>query len=380
MIRNAVPGGNVLRIVVGITALLMAGGAGATMLASDGITKPTENVSISDVTSVATNPIGYVEGINDNQPVDPNYTTDPMKESTFLYQPSKSYDLKRIEWYTYSGYGNFTIRLREDINGTPRGILKEVTFQLSGANGFQGADFVTSCPVTAGNRYWVGFYTEQPTGSHFASSGNIIEEFADWDLDGIWDVGPISWLRPMIKFYRETEGMPGIASFAPSSPVSDIVGAKRTFNITINQTVNVTWYINGTLVQTNNSVTSASYTNRSAKLGSWNITAIAQNVNGTAMQRWDWVVVRIRLPLLVSAKPMAVKVSNPVNITFKVTSMGKPVDNATINLSGAGITANAITNSTGFAVVRVHPLSKGLIRVTASKVPFSNGTGMVIAT
>lgn len=60
---------------------------------------------------------------------------------------------------------------------------------------------------------------------------------------------------------------PEITSHTPESPVNDYVGTTRTFNITINQTVNVSWQINGTEVQTNASVTAASYTNTSAGNG-----------------------------------------------------------------------------------------------------------------
>ncbi|RLG23700.1 hypothetical protein DRN85_08890, partial [Methanosarcinales archaeon] len=79
---------------------------------------------------------------------------------------------------------------------------------------------------------------------------------------------------------------PKITSFGPSSPVNDTEGATRTFNITVNQTVNVTWLINGVTVQTNTSVTDASYTNTSASSGLWNVTAVAKNTNGTDMQVW----------------------------------------------------------------------------------------------
>jgi len=81
-----------------------------------------------------------------------------------------------------------------------------------------------------------------------------------------------------------------ITSFAPPSPVSDTEGATLTFNITINQTVNVSWQINGTEVQTNESVTEASYTNTSAAIGTWNVSAIVNNTNGTDMQTWTWTV------------------------------------------------------------------------------------------
>jgi hypothetical protein len=83
---------------------------------------------------------------------------------------------------------------------------------------------------------------------------------------------------------------PEIISYAPESPVNDYIGAKRTFNITIDQTVNVSWQINGTEVQTNTSVTEASYTNTSAVNGTWNVSAIVTNVNGTNTQVWDWTV------------------------------------------------------------------------------------------
>jgi hypothetical protein len=74
---------------------------------------------------------------------------------------------------------------------------------------------------------------------------------------------------------------PEITSYTPESPVDDSQGATRTFSITINQTVKVSWQINGTEVQTNASVTEASYTNTSAVIGTWNVSAIVSNANGT---------------------------------------------------------------------------------------------------
>ena len=89
---------------------------------------------------------------------------------------------------------------------------------------------------------------------------------------------------------------PTIIAFNPPSPVSDVEEALRTFDLTTDQTVTVNWLINGTTVQTNTSVTSASYTNASARLGIWNVSAIANNPNGTAMQTWIWVVTPISQP------------------------------------------------------------------------------------
>jgi len=89
---------------------------------------------------------------------------------------------------------------------------------------------------------------------------------------------------------------PNIKSFAPPSPVSNNVSESRTFNITIDQMVDVCWLINGTIVKETKGVTEASYTNTSAKFGTWDVLAIVTNANGTAMQSWVWVVAG---PLLV---------------------------------------------------------------------------------
>lgn len=50
---------------------------------------------------------------------------------------------------------------------------------------------------------------------------------------------------------------PEITFYAPESPVNDSQGATRTFNISINQAVNVSWQINGSVVQTDKNVTAA---------------------------------------------------------------------------------------------------------------------------
>ena len=83
---------------------------------------------------------------------------------------------------------------------------------------------------------------------------------------------------------------PTITSFAPPSPVSNEEGESRTFTIAVDQVVNVSWQINGTEVGSNTGVTEAAYTNVSAAIGTWNVSAIASNSNGTDMQTWWWTV------------------------------------------------------------------------------------------
>ncbi|MDO8727708.1 MAG: LamG-like jellyroll fold domain-containing protein, partial [Candidatus Methanoperedens sp.] len=113
------------------------------------------------------------------------------------------------------------------------------------------------------------------------------------------DVGTYLWSFNTSDLYggvdSETISMtvnsaPAIIGYAPPSPVYDSQGAARVFNVTVSQTVNVTWYINGTEVGFNGSVTSANYTNTSAAVGMWNVSAVAVNDNGSAMQTWVWDV------------------------------------------------------------------------------------------
>ncbi|HID19599.1 MAG TPA: hypothetical protein EYP28_01460 [Methanophagales archaeon] len=74
--------------------------------------------------------------------------------------------------------------------------------------------------------------------------------------------------------------------------VKSAVGGLRTFNISINQPADISWQINGTKVQKNESVTDAVYTNTSAVIGTWNVSAIATNaVTGlSAIHTWIWRV------------------------------------------------------------------------------------------
>ena len=103
---------------------------------------------------------------------------------------------------------------------------------------------------------------------------------------------------------------PNIISFAPPSPVSNNETEARTFNITINQTVDVKWFINGTLVQTNTSVTEASYTNTSAVAGYWNVSAIASDIYGADIQTWWWTVYDTTPPA---------SITNLHNVTYEKT-------------------------------------------------------------
>jgi len=241
--------------------------------------------------------IKYVDGINADKPVDHGWSTDPMKELTYLYECKKTYSLRRIEWYTDWGFGAFTIRFREDVDGRPGEVLREVTFQLSGTSGFQGADFASSYPVTAGSRYWVGFYSEQETGSHFALSGDTIKYYIDWDLDGVWDVGPETWLSPMIKFYVEEIVPPDIdaATIMLNGTILPVLDPKYSF-VTNSSEYLVDHNNDGVLermVKFNRTEVSELTLSKGIMTGNVTLTITGQLTDGTAFEGSDRVQVRM---------------------------------------------------------------------------------------
>lgn len=99
---------------------------------------------------------------------------------------------------------------------------------------------------------------------------------------------------------------PTVAGFSPSSPVNDIIGASRIFDISIDQIVDIVWYIDDNPVQSNNGVTYASYTNTSAAPGIWNVSVKASNINGNVTFTWTWnVTVLPPPPIITSYAPVS---------------------------------------------------------------------------
>jgi hypothetical protein len=83
---------------------------------------------------------------------------------------------------------------------------------------------------------------------------------------------------------------PIITSYTPSTPVTTIQHNTQEFTINISQIVNVTWYIDGSVVSTVNNTNYSTYSNSTAPIGTYNVTAHVENVNGTRQQAWEWNV------------------------------------------------------------------------------------------
>ena len=146
---------------------------------------------------------------------------------------------------------------------------------------------------------------------------------------------------------------PNITSFAPLSPVNDTVCNWRTFNITVNQTVNMSWYVNGSLLSTNHSVTEANYTLHADVVRVLNVTAIAANNNGTDMQTWIWDVTGTCTPiggfsvaLLPKLKPA--NAGEVCDFTVRLRNTQNFVEYVDLDLSLSGIPAEYAANLAWF--------------------------------
>ena len=85
-------------------------------------------------------------------------------------------------------------------------------------------------------------------------------------------------------------GPPNITAWNPvEAIVNNTEGESRIFNISINQTVDISWQINGTEVQTNESVAKAAYTNASVAVGIWNVSVIATNTTTELSDIYTWI-------------------------------------------------------------------------------------------
>lgn len=80
---------------------------------------------------------------------------------------------------------------------------------------------------------------------------------------------------------------PSITSYAPTATIWPEVQDSQLFNVTVDQSTQCRWYINGTLTQTNATPSAThAYTNTSLKCGGCNVTASVNNTNGTDSQTW----------------------------------------------------------------------------------------------
>ena len=82
----------------------------------------------------------------------------------------------------------------------------------------------------------------------------------------------------------------------------------------------------------------------------------------------------------ISASPAAITSGTATFVTLSVTSVGKPVDTAAVNLSGAGIALDGVTTSNGQIIIQVNAPNTGKISATAKKSGYSVGSTALTST
>jgi len=84
--------------------------------------------------------------------------------------------------------------------------------------------------------------------------------------------------------------------------------------------------------------------------------------------------------LVIYANPTSITSNTPSYVTFTVNSMGKPVNGADLNLTGAGISLDGITNVNGEIVLQLNAPSTGSMLAIAKKADYSDGSTTISST
>lgn len=138
-----------------------------------------------------------------------------------------------------------------------------------------------------------------------------------------------------------------IISFSPLSDSITLQGTAQTFNITLNKMANITWYMNGSQVQTNTSTTLANYTNSTASVGIWNVSVIATDDIDTVSKTWNWTV-NVQSPTDITPPITNISLSGTLgNNSWYISNVSATLS-ATDDISGINYTKYNINNGSWF--------------------------------
>ena len=84
--------------------------------------------------------------------------------------------------------------------------------------------------------------------------------------------------------------------------------------------------------------------------------------------------------LVINANPTSITSNTPSYVTFSVSSVGKPVGGAYLNLTGANISLDGITNGNGEVVLQINAPRTGSIAASAKKAEYSDGSTIISST
>jgi hypothetical protein len=167
--------------------------------------------------------------------------------------------------------------------------------------------------------YNISSQNEIKNWTHIDANNNLNFSLAVWGNGNSLDSVKLSYFEAYVAYFNVPLN---ITSRSPdnSTPAS-INGTSQTFTVNLNHSANVDWYMNGTKIQSNTSVNFASFTNSTAGIGIWNVTAIANDSLSSASTMWNWNVTPIPPPLNITSRGPNSDPSSPYGSpqTFNVT-------------------------------------------------------------
>ena len=119
---------------------------------------------------------------------------------------------------------------------------------------------------------------------------------------------------------------PEIIGFAPkNTTIYDSAGACRTFNVTVNQTVNIIWSLDDDPQQSNESVREASFDFCRPVEGEFKITASAKNIYNPSAgdkQSWTWIINETNIAVTKVSNVTEAKPSTNVSYIITISNTG----------------------------------------------------------
>lgn len=148
------------------------------------------------------NDVVYIEGVNDDLPVEPGWTGTEGHEQAYRWTAQNTFDLIEIQFHS-SAINTCIVRLREDTGGEPGEILREVTYNVPKL-GWHGALFDEPYHVQADETYFVTMTSVSDIYSSYLAEGGVHLTYY-WTINGTenWN-GPYDWAgHRMLKFFSK---------------------------------------------------------------------------------------------------------------------------------------------------------------------------------
>ncbi|WP_410508295.1 S-layer protein domain-containing protein [Methanosarcina hadiensis] len=204
--------------------------------------------------------------------------------------------------------------------GAVPGVIGEIApSQNSTVTGTVGATQTFTIPLNeTASVIWTenGVSTTLPTdGSNVAALNHIFRSGSYQVTASIDGVGQIAAWN-----VEGAEGTLSITSKSPENNPSTQTNVTQEFSVGTNKVADITWYINGIVVDSASGVTSDTYQNVSSSAGTYNVTAVALNGTETASYKWDWTVGTSGVPVSVDPSEGPVTVSQGGSKAFYVNS------------------------------------------------------------